>query len=119
MPKGDGFHMKFSFTSAALTVGALAALAAGMVGAAPAHADTSVDDVLSVLSDSGITNVDPATAVQLGQSICPLLAERGQNSADIASTVADALGKPLGMAPMFTGAAISSLCPGVVGNFAN
>ena len=110
--------MKFSISAGVLTVGA--AVAAGLVaGAAPVHADTSVDDVLSVLSDSGITNVDPATAVQLGQSICPLLAERGQNSADIASTVADALGKPLGMAPMFTGAAISSLCPGVVGNFAN
>jgi len=104
--------MKFSISAGVLTVGA--AVAAGLVaGAAPGHADTSVDDVLSVLSDSGITNVDPATAVQLGQSICPLLAERGQNSADIASTVADALGKPLGVAPMFTGAAISSLCPGL------
>lgn len=111
--------MKFSIRAAALTAGALAAVAACMVGAAPAHADTSVDDVLSVLSDSGITNVDPATAAQLGQSLCPLLAERGQNSADLASTVADAIGKPLGVAPMFTGAAISSLCPGVVGNFTN
>jgi len=106
--------MKFSIPAVALTTGALAAVAAGLVaGAAPASADTSVDDVLSVLSDSGITNVDPGTAVQLGQSICPLLAERGQNSADIASTVADALGKPLGVAPMFTGAAISALCPGL------
>lgn len=101
--------MKFSITAAAL-----AAVVAGLVaGAVPAHADTNADDVLSVLSDSGIANVDPATAVQLGQSICPLLAQRGQNSADIASTVADALGKPLGVAPMFTGAAISALCPGL------
>lgn len=106
--------MKFSITAGALIPGALVAIAAGLfIGAVPAHADTSADDVLSVLSDSGITNVDPATAVQLGQSICPLLAQRGQNSADIASTVADALGKPLGVAPMFTGAAISALCPGL------
>lgn len=96
--------MKFSITSVVLAT-------ALIVGAAPANADTNVDDVLSALGDAGITNVDPATAVQLGQSICPLLAQRGQNSADIAATVADALGKPLGMAPMFTGAAISALCP--------
>jgi len=110
--------MKFRVTAMALSA-ATAGVIAAAVGAAPANADTNASDVLSVLSDSGIVNVDPNTAVAIGQSMCPLLAERGQNSADIASTVADALGKPLGAAPMFTGAAIGALCPGVVGNLGN
>ncbi len=104
--------MKLSFAAAVLAVGLITGAAAA---AAPANADTTVDDVLSSLGDAGITTIDPGTAIAVGQSICPLLAQRGQNSADIASTVADALGKPLGVAPMFTGAAISALCPGVIG----
>ena len=42
----------------------------------PAHADTTADDFLGALSSAGITNIDPGSAVELGQSICPLLADR-------------------------------------------
>ncbi|AQT79097.1 hypothetical protein B1R94_07135 [Mycolicibacterium litorale] len=101
-----------------------AVLAAGlMVGAAalaaPAQADTTVDDFLGALSAAGIDNVDPGQAVALGESICPLLADRSQNTADIASTVSDELGRPLGPATMFTGIAVSYFCPRAMQDLAN
>ena len=103
---------------AGATVGA--GLIAGAVAlAAPAQADTTTDDFLSALSGAGITGMDPGQAVELGQSICPLLADRSQNTADIASTVADRLGRPLGPATMFTGIAVSFFCPRAVQDLAN
>lgn len=101
-----------------------AALAAGlMIGAAalaaPAQADTTVDDFLGALGAAGIDNIDPGQAVALGESICPLLADRSQNTADIASTVSDQLGRPLGPATMFTGIAVSYFCPRAVQDLAN
>lgn len=99
-------------------------LAAGLAGGAlagPAQADTagSVDDFLSKLDVLGLTDIDPAKAVAVGQSLCPMLAERGQNTADIAAQVSDAIGRPLGASTMFTGAAISFLCPKAVENVTN
>lgn len=96
-----------------LAAGILAGLAA-----APAHADTagSVDNVLNALDGLGITNIDPTDAVAVGQSLCPILADRSQNTADIASTVSDAIGRPLGAPTMFTGAAVSFLCPKAIEN---
>lgn len=104
-------------------------LAAGLAGgvfaaglyAAPAHADTSgdVNDILSDLDLLGITGIDPAKAVTVGQALCPILADRGQNTADIAATVSDAIGRPLGPATAFTGRAISFLCPKAVENVTN
>ncbi len=95
------------------------ALAAGLTGgvfAAPAQADTAgdVDDLLSTLDGLGITGIAPGDAAALSQSVCPLLAERGQNTADIAGQVSDAIGRPLGPATMFAGTAISFLCPRAV-----
>jgi hypothetical protein len=102
--------------SVAVAVG----LIAGAVGlAGPVNADTSVNDFLGALGDAGITDIAPVDAVALGESVCPLLAQRGQNTADIASTVADRIGRPLGPATMFTGIAIASFCPGAVGSLAN
>ena len=45
-----------------------------------------------------------------------MLAERGQNTADIAAKVSDAIGRPLGVGTVFTGAAISFLCPRAIEN---
>lgn len=107
--------MKFSRMTGSLI---LAAGIAGGVFAAPAQADTagSVDDFLTTLDGLGLGSIDPTKAVALGQSLCPVLAERGQNTADIASSVSDAIGRPLGPATMFTGAAISFLCPKAIEN---
>jgi hypothetical protein len=102
------------------SAGAVAALIAGAVAlAAPAQADTSTDDFLGALGNAGITDMDPAQAVEMGQSICPMLADRGQNTADIASTVADRMGRPLGAATMFTGLAVSFFCPRAMQDLAN
>ena len=87
--------------------------------AAPAQAeDGSVSDFLDTLDSLGITSIAPGDAVALGQSLCPLLAQRGQNTADIAARVSDAIGRPLGVATSFSGAAISFLCPRAVDNIA-
>ena len=96
-----------------------AGIAAG-VFAASAGADTtaSTDDFLTTLDGLGITDIAPGDAVALGQSLCPLLADRGQNTADIVAQVSDTIGRPLGPATMFTGLAISFLCPKAVDNVA-
>ncbi len=118
MPVGDAHSMTFRRIA---TAGVAAGLIAGAAAfAAPAHADTTTtDDFLGALSSAGITNVDPSQAVELGQSVCPLLADRSQNTADIASTVADRLGRPLGPATMFTGIAVSFFCPRAVQDLAD
>ena len=117
MPVGDAQSMTFRrITTAGVAAGLIAGAAAF---AAPAHADTTADDFLGALSSAGITNVDPGQAVELGQSVCPLLADRSQNTADIASTVADRLGRPLGPATMFTGIAVSFFCPRAVQDLAD
>ncbi|MFN8073203.1 MAG: DUF732 domain-containing protein [Mycobacterium sp.] len=110
--------MKFSYLTGAVI---LAAGLAGGVFAAPAQADpaNNVTDFLNSLDSLGLGGIDPAKAVSVGQSLCPVLAERGQNTADIASTVSDAIGRPLGPATMFTGAAISLLCPKAIENVSN
>ena len=105
------------------TTGSLV-LAAGLISgvfAVPAQADTAgdVDDLLSTLDGLGITDIAPGDAVALGQSVCPLLAERGQNTADIAGKLSDAVGRPLGPATAFTGVAVSFLCPKAVESVTN
>ena len=101
------------------TVLAAAAAAAACVFAAPATADTTdVTDFINTLDSLGITDIEPGEAVALGQSLCPLIAQRGQNTADIAMRVSEAIGRPIGAAGMFTGAAISLLCPRAVDKIA-
>jgi hypothetical protein len=112
--------MKFSrMTSAGSLVVAAGLIAGAAAFAAPANADTTSDDFLAALSDAGLGNIDPANAVDVGQSICPMLAQPGQNAADAAAKVADAIGRPLGPATMFTGIAISMFCPGAVASLAD
>jgi len=88
------------------------------VGTAPAQADPA-SDFLNELMTSGMSDINPVDAVTVGQSVCPMLADGGQNVADAAAHVSDALGRPLGPATMFTGLAISAFCPGAVTNIAN
>lgn len=86
--------------------------------AAPAQADAT-DSFLSALDSSGISGIDPATAVSVGQSVCPMLSEPGQRMADVAGDVANTLGRPLGPSTMFTGLAISVFCPSAVARLAD
>ena len=83
--------------------------------AAPAQADPGTDLFLDAVSNAGLgDNMDPATLMAAGESVCPMLADPGQNAADAAASVADATGMSLGGSTMFTGLAISFLCPRVV-----
>ena len=115
-PAYDGPIMKRNRIAA---VASLAVSAGLMFGAAPAHADTETDAFLTALTNSGLTGIDPGTAVAVGQQICPMLAEPGQQVADVAAKVSDSIGRPLGPATMFTGLAITLFCPGVVSSLAN
>src|SRR5690348_11939784 len=68
------------------------ALSVGIVGAAatlaaPAQADPGGDAFIGALSSAGLSGIDPATAVSVGQSVCPMLSEPGQQMADVASGV--------------------------------
>jgi hypothetical protein len=113
--------MKMKRTSVA-TVASLA-LSFGIIGAAttlaaPAQADPGTDDFLSSLSSAGLGDVDPATAESVGQTVCPMLSEPGQQLADVAANVSNAIGKPLGPATTFTGLAITMFCPGAVASLA-
>ncbi len=105
--------LKFAAGVGSLIVsGGLAAAATGL--AAPAQADSTADTFLNALTTAGLANVDTGNAVELGQSVCPMLADTGQNTADVAAKVADIGGMPLGPAHMFTGLAISVFCPQAV-----
>jgi hypothetical protein len=101
---------------AVLTVGVLSA---ALMAAAPAAADPSTNAFINSLDSAGVGMGDPAQAVALGQSVCPMLSQPGQDMADTAAQVADAGGMPLGPATMFTGLAISAFCPGVMGAIGN
>ncbi len=99
-------------------VAAGAVLSAGLLAAAPAQADPATD-FLNTLDGTGLSGINPADAVSAGQSVCPMLADGGQNLADVAGQVSDTIGRPLGPATMFTGFAISAFCPGAMTSLAN
>ena len=102
-----------------ITVFAGAAATAGML-AAPAQADSSTDAFLDAVLGAGLGGTtDPSDLVAAGQSVCPMLSEPGQNAADAAAKVADTTGMSLGGANMFTGLAISFLCPRVLESVGN
>src|SRR6185312_5422240 len=82
----------------AVSVGVIAA--AG-VAAPPAQADTMGDAFLSALNNAGVGYNDPSNAVQLGQSICPLLSQPGGSFARAASSIANNGVSP-DMADLFT-----------------
>ncbi|MBJ7341205.1 DUF732 domain-containing protein [Mycolicibacterium sp.] len=88
------------------------------MGAAPASADPTTDFIDS-LGNAGLGTVNPGQAADLGQSVCPMLSQPGQDLANTASQVADAGGMSLGPATMFTGLAISAFCPGAMASLAN
>lgn len=100
----------------ALVVGAFAMT---VPFAAQAQADPSDDAFIDSLGSAGLGATNPADAVALGQSVCPMLSQPGQTAADAAAQVADAAGMSLGPATMFTGLAISAFCPGAVASLGN
>jgi Protein of unknown function (DUF732) len=103
---------------------AAALVAAGLAVSSPAQAWADPQGtVTDSPADGGIDVIDPATAAatvtELGQQVCPMLVDPGQQLADVAAGVAEAVGKPLPPATMFTGLAISVFCPGAVASLVN
>ena len=87
--------------------------------AAPAQAEPDTDAFLNAVTSAGLGgSTDTSNLVAVGQSVCPMLSESGQNAADVAAKVADTTGMSLGGANMFTGLAISFLCPRVMESIA-
>ena len=110
-----------------MTVGAVSVcvIAAAGVSPPPAQADTvtaaqilSSKFKVSALNNARVGYSDPANAVQLGQSICPLLAQPGGSFARAASSIANNGISPE-MAEPFTRIAISAYCPSMVSSIAN
>lgn len=101
--------MHYRFTAALAVSAGLLAFAA-----APAQADPADDAFLAAVSEAGVLMGDPASATAIGEQVCPMLAEPGQNAADVAAKVADMGGMSLGPATMFTGIAISMFCPAMM-----
>ncbi|WP_156662545.1 DUF732 domain-containing protein [Mycobacterium sp. 1274761.0] len=88
--------------------------------AAPAQAEPDTDAFLNAVTSAGLgAGTDPSSLVAAGQSVCPMLSDPGQNAADVAAKVADSTGMSVGGANMFTGLAISFLCPRVIDSVAN
>lgn len=105
-------------TVRALAAGVGAIAAAGVL-AAPAQADDTSDAFLSALSNAGIGYNDPSSAVALGQSVCPMLAQPGGNFASVASSMAGNNGLSANMTGLFTSIAISMYCPSMMSSLAN
>jgi Protein of unknown function (DUF732) len=103
--------------SGLLAVGVALATAATM-SAAPAHADTTGDSFLAALTNAGVPYGDPASTVELGQSVCPMLSEPGGSFASTASRMAGNNGISADMAGFFTSIAISMYCPSMLSSFA-
>ncbi|MBV9638879.1 MAG: DUF732 domain-containing protein [Mycobacteriaceae bacterium] len=97
----------------------LGVVVAGAASAPPAQADPIQDAFLNALSNAGVQYNDPSTAVSLGQSICPMLAQPGGNFATVASNIAGQNGLSADMAGLFTSIAISMYCPSMMTSLAN
>jgi len=105
-----------ALTALAISVGIVAAASAAP---ATAYADTASDNFLSTLTRSGVSYADSGTAVNMAQSICPMLAKPGGNFAAVASQMGGTNGVSPGMANLFTSIAISMYCPSMMASLAN
>jgi Protein of unknown function (DUF732) len=94
-------------------------MVAASIGPAQAHADAVSDQLLSTLTNSGVSYSDPNMAVTMAQSICPMLAQPGGNFAGVASQMGGTNGVSPGMANLFTSIAISMYCPSMMASLAN
>jgi hypothetical protein len=101
-------------------VGAGCLITAAAALSAPVEANSMDDAFLGALNNAGVKYADPGGAVQMGQSVCPMLARPGGTFASAASRVAgNNNGMSPAMAEMFTSIAISMYCPSMVASIAN
>jgi hypothetical protein len=100
-------------------VGAGCLIAVATASSAPVEANSNDDAFLSALNSAGVKYGDAGGAVQMGQSVCPMLARPGGTFASTASSIAGNKGMSPTMAGMFTSIAISMYCPSMVASIAN
>jgi Protein of unknown function (DUF732) len=101
-----------------LLAAAAALLTAAAAFAAPAEANQVDDDFVAALNKAGVHYENPANAVALGQSVCPMLAKPGGTFAGAVAKV-EGGGISSGMATMFAQIAIQMYCPQVMGDLAS
>jgi Protein of unknown function (DUF732) len=101
-----------------LLAAAAALVTAAAAFAAPAEANQIDDDFIAALNRAGVHYGDPANAMSLGQSICPMLAKPGGTFAAAVAKVQGG-GISAGMAEMFAQIAIQMYCPQVMGDIAS
>jgi hypothetical protein len=82
--------------------------------AAPVNADMRSNAFLMALSNAGITYPHPASAVALGQSVCPMLIAPGESFDSVAAKMADRSGLAYESAGLFTIVAVATYCPAVI-----
>lgn len=111
--------MKSTFGTAIVIAATTAGIVGSLVTAGSASADADIAAFTQALNTADLMVPAGTDPVALGQSVCPMLAQPGQTVADAAAKVANASGMSLGPATMFTGFAISSFCPGIVGSLGN
>jgi Protein of unknown function (DUF732) len=96
-----------------------ALLTAAAAFATPAEANQVDDDFVAALNKAGVHyNGDPANAVALGQSVCPMLAKPGAKFAEAVAKV-EGGGISSGMAGMFAQIAIQMYCPQMMAQVAH
>lgn len=99
-------------------VGAGCLVTAAAALSAPAEANSMDEAFLGALNNAGVKYSDPGGAVQMGKTICPMLARPGGTFASAASSVAGN-GMSPAMAGLFTSIAISMYCPSMMASIAN
>lgn len=82
--------------------------------AAPVRADMRANSFLMALSNAGITYPHPASAVALGQSVCPMLVAPGQSFDSVAAEMSSRSGLGYEAAGLFTIVAVANYCPAVI-----
>jgi hypothetical protein len=100
-------------------VGAGCLIAAATLLSAPVEANSNDDAFLGALNKAGVNYGDPGGAVDMGKSVCPMLARPGGTFASAASSIAGHKGMSSAMAGMFTSIAITMYCPSMVASIAN
>ena len=97
----------------------LLALAAGVLGmsatmAAPTHADMMGNAFLTALNNAGISYGQPATAMAMGRSVCPMAVQPDGTFDSVVAKMAENSGMSHDVAAAFTIVAIATYCPAVL-----
>jgi hypothetical protein len=89
---------------------AIAAVAATGL-AAPAHADQTDDQFISMLNQHGVPYKSASDAIKLAQSVCMTLRRQGSTPTDALKQVVNKASMDVKAASVFVGASALAYCP--------